>query len=145
MYCFNCFNSVIDYAKLQAYQKEIDKKEEENEKNNYTLLYQIIIVLTVLTMLIKLEPIINVYIGTLVSMITFMIKFIISKKKKEKNYFLPEPEKNYVEIPYKIKSQAIDAKVTCHSECNPIKYMRDESNRIYIIYNSSDSLDKYLK
>ena len=58
------FNSVIDYAKLQAYhQKENDKKEEEKENKIYTLLYQIIIISTVLTMLIELEPIINVYIG----------------------------------------------------------------------------------
>ncbi len=135
-------NSKIDYAKLRYYKTENDKKEEQGEQ--YLLLYQILILLLIFDMLIRFDSIINAYVGAFISVLAFIIKFIISKIKKEKNYFLPVTEKNYIEIPYKIKSQAIDAKVTCHNECNPIKYLKDESNRIYVVYNSSGSLNKYL-
>ena len=75
----------------------------------------------------------------LISIVEAIIKFIKNKISKEKFLFLPSPEKNYIEIPYKSKMKAIDAKVTCHPECNPTRIMQNDSNRLYVFSNSSDS------
>ena len=45
-----------------------------------------------------------------------------------------------IEIVYKNKLQAINSKVTCHPECNPVRIVQTESNRLYTLYNTSDSI-----
>ena len=80
------------------------------------------------------------YSGLVLCILIYLSKFLYDKKRNEQFLFLPEPESNYIEIPYKTKLQAIDAKITCHPESNPVRIMQDESNRLYEFSNYSDSL-----
>ena len=135
-----CCKHIIDYTKLKLYETKSDKKEEEQKI--YLPLQILIILLTII--LLCFGSTITANVGTFISIVAFLVKFIKGKLKKEKLYFLPEPEDNYVEIQYKIKTQAIESKVTCHPECSIIKYVRDESNRKYYIYNTSNSINKFI-
>ena len=78
--------------------------------------------------------------GIFISFTVFLIKYILDKRNKLQFSFLPVSDNNYVDIPYKTKLQAIDSKVTCHPECNPTRIMQNESNRLYVLSNSSGSL-----
>ena len=80
------------------------------------------------------------YSGLALIFIIYLSKLVYDKKRNEQFLFLPEPDSNYIEIPYKTKLQAIDAKITCYLESNPVKIMQDESNRLYLLSNSSGSL-----
>ena len=135
-----CCKHIVDYTKLKLYETKNVKKEEEQKF--YLPLQILIILLTIISLCFGSTFTANV--GTFISIIIFMVKFIKSKLKKEKFYFLPDPEDNYVEIQYKTKTQAIESKITCHPECSVVKFVRDESNRKYYIYNTSNSLNKYL-
>ena len=75
------------------------------------------------------------YSGLVLCILIYLSKFLYDKKRNEQFLFLPEPESNYIEIPYKTKLQAIDAKITCHPESNPVRIMQDESNRLYEFSN----------
>ena len=128
-----CCEGPVDYSKL-VFQ---ETKKEEDRMGMIICCFQFLIILLTLMFLIVLPINIMVYMSFCFILIAFLVKLIVSKTKNIQFYFLPELEKNYVEIPYKIKSDAIDAKVTYHKECNPTKIMRDENNRTYLVYNTS--------
>ena len=87
----------------------------------------------------------SIPLGSNIVFFVLLYKCIRYCVKREKFNFLPEPDKNYIEIPYKNKLRAIDAKVTCHPEANPVKIVQDESYRSYRLSNSSNSLIGSLK
>ena len=83
--------------------------------------------------------------GGFIVFYVLLYKCIRDCVRKEKFNFLPEPDKNYIEMPYKNKLEAIDAKVTCHPESNPVKIVMNDSNRLYTLSNASNSFIGALK
>ena len=128
--------SRMDYSKIQLFEtkpiKEVKKIDYSSFKYKFMML---ILAITILS--IKYEIIVPAGVG--LSLFIFLTKFLVDKIRNKQFNFLPEPDKNYIEMPYKIKLEAINAKVTCHPESNPIRIMRNESNRLYTFANSSGS------
>ena len=127
--------AIIDYTKL----KEFEKKKIEIESQPPPKGLPLLIIPTILVIFYFTGAEANCIIGGIITIWGAITKFIINKVSKEQFLFLPTPEKNYIEIPYKSKMKAIDAKVTCHPECNPTRIMQNDSNRLYVFSNSSDS------
>ena len=120
--------AIIDYTKL----KEFERKKLEIESPPPPKGIPLLIILVTLITFYFAGAEANCIIGGVISIWGAITKFIINKVSKEQFLFLPSPEKNYIEIPYKSKMKAIYAKVTCHPECNPIRIMPNDSNRLYL-------------
>jgi MFS superfamily sulfate permease-like transporter len=125
-----------EYSKL----KEVKLVEIEQKSRKKHRLISLIVIL-VLTILVNYIPeSAGIYFGIFISLFLFITKVIIAKLNKEKFLFENRIDDNYIEIVYKNKLQAINSKVTCHPECNPVKIMQAESNRLYRLSNISDLL-----
>ena len=128
--------AIIEYSKI----KEVEIKKIEIKKTPTIYIYLRSLFIIMIIIILRLDCEIAVPIGISFALLVYLCKFIRDKKRKEQFSFLPDPDKNYVDIPYKTKLQAIDFKVTCHPETNPVRIMQDESNRKYIFSNTSDSI-----
>ena len=129
--------AIIEYSRIK--EVEIKKIDVTPKKRISPIYIQTLFIVMIIT-IFCLPSDIGEYLGISYSMIVYFIKFIIDKKRKEQFDYLPDPDINYVDIPYKNKLQAIDFKVTIHPETNPVRIMQDESYRKYILSNYSDSL-----
>ena len=128
--------AIIEYAKI----KEVETKKIETKKTPTSYIYLRSFFIIMIIILLDLRCEYAVPYGIYFVLLVCAIKFCKDKKRKEQFTFLPEPDKNYVDMPYKTKLQAIDFKVTCHPEANPVRIMQDESNRRYVFSNTSDSI-----
>ena len=128
--------AIIEYSNL----KEVEKKKIDVSVTKVPHHYIQFCFIVYLIIFICIPNFVGVPLGISLSAFIYFIKYIIDKKQKEQFSFLPEPDKNYIDIPYKSKLQAIDFKITCHPESNPVRIMQNESNRLYVFSNSSDSL-----
>ena len=128
--------AIIEYSNL----KEVEKKKIDVSVTKVSHQYIQFCFIVYLIIFICIPNFVGVPLGISFSAFIYFIKYIIDKKQKEQFSFLPEPDKNYIDIPYKSKLQAIDFKITCHPECNPVRIMQNESNRLYVFSNTSDSL-----
>ena len=125
----------IDYSKL----KELRVVEIEKRPNKkYRLLSLFLFIVLTSTQLI--DGSLGVWVGIFSSLSIFCYKVLRSIVTKEKYLFFSQIDDNYIEIVYKNKLQAINSKVTCHPECNPVRIVQTESNRLYTLYNTSDSI-----
>ena len=125
----------IDYSKL----KELRVVEIEKRPNKkYRLLSLFLFIVLTSTQLI--DGSLGVWVGIFSSLFIFCYKVLRSIVTKEKYLFFSQIDDNYIEIVYKNKLQAINSKVTCHPECNPVRIVQTESNRLYTLYNTSDSI-----
>ena len=129
--------SIMDYSKLQL--KET-KKIKVVKTYTYSTKYFMLQILILILFLSILSSYFAWYGALLLCTCLFISKLIRDCCKKQRFNFLPEPDKNYIEMPYKNKFQAIEAKVTCHPESNPVRIMQNESNRLYVLSNTSGSL-----
>ena len=126
---------IIDYSKL----KEVKLVEIEQRSNKKYRLSSLIVFITII--LFQLLPgSYGLYAGFYLSLILFFVKYLRNSLNKEKYLFLSQIDDNYIEIVYKNKLQSINAKVTCHPECNPVRIVQTESNRLYTLSNTSGSL-----
>ena len=129
--------AIIEYSNL----KEVEKKKiDVSVTTRVSHQYIQFCFIVYLIIFICIPNFVAVPLGISFSAFIYFIKYIIDKKQKEQFSFLPEPDKNYIDIPYKSKLQAIDFKITCHPESNPVRIMQNESNRLYVFSNTSDSL-----
>ena len=129
--------AIIEYSNLKEVEKKkIDVSVTARVSHQYIQFCFIVY----LIIFICIPNFVAVPLGISFSAFIYFIKYIIDKKQKEQFSFLPEPDKNYIDIPYKSKLQAIDFKITCHPESNPVRIMQNESNRLYVFSNTSDSL-----
>ena len=125
----------IDYSKL----KELRVVEIEKRPNKkYRLLSLFLFIVLTSTQLI--DGSLGVWVGIFSSLFICCYKVLRSIVTKEKYLFFSQIDDNYIEIVYKNKLQAINSKVTCHPECNPVRIVQTESNRLYTLYNTSDSI-----
>ena len=126
---------IIDYSKL----KEVKLVEiEPKSQKKYRLLSLFVLINIVLLQFIEGQT--GLYVGISISLLLFLIKYLRNNFKKEKFIFLSQIDDNYIEIVYKNKLQSINAKVTCHPECNPVRIVQNESNRLYTLSNTSGSI-----
>ena len=126
--------SRIDYIRLSEHKK----KKIDSEKKKYKYVYMLYAFLSyIIILFIGTE--ISVGLGIGINVYLYVLKIIIDRFKKLQFNYLPLPEDNYIEIPYKTKLQAIDAKITCHPESNPVRIMKNDSNRLYVFSNTSGS------
>ena len=126
---------IIDYSKL----KEVKLVEIEQRSNKKYRLSSFIVFITII--LFQLLPgSYGLYAGFYLALILFFVKYLRNSLNKEKYLFLSQIDDNYIEIVYKNKLQSINAKVTCHPECNPVRIVQTESNRLYTLSNTSGSL-----
>ena len=126
---------IIDYSKL----KEVKLVEIEQRSNKKYRLSSFIVFITII--LFQLLPgSYGLYAGFYLALILFFVKYLRNSLNKEKFLFLSQIDDNYIEIVYKNKLQSINAKVTCHPECNPVRIVQTESNRLYTLSNTSGSL-----
>ena len=129
-----------EYSKLKEV-KLVEIEEKSRKKHRLKSL----IAISVLTFLVNYIPDSSgIYFGIFISLFLFIIKVVLTKLNKEKFLFENRIDDNYIEIVYKNKLQAINSKVTCHPECNPVKIMQAESNRLYRLSNTSDSLVSFI-
>ena len=128
--------AIIEYSAI----KEVEKKKFEFVEPRTTSLSLQISAFIFLIIFCFIPNVGAVPFGISLSILIFFIKYVIDKQRKLQFSFLPQPDYNYVDIIYKTKVQAIDAKITCHPECNPVRIMQNESNRLYVLSNSSNSL-----
>ena len=128
--------AIIEYSKI----KEVEIKKIEIKKIPTVYIYLRCFFIIMIISLLYVDCEYGVPIGISFVVLVYLFKFLKDKKRKEQFTFLPDPDKNYVDMPYKTKLQAIDFKVTCHPEANPVRIMQDESNRRYVFSNTSDSI-----
>ena len=125
---------IIDYSKL----KETKIVEIEQRPSKKYRLSSLIFIFTIT--FIQTLGSFGLYTGFFSSLFLFFIKYLRNSLNNEKFIFLSQIDDNYIEIVYKNKLQAINSKVTCHPECNPVRIVQTESNRLYTLYNTSDSI-----
>ena len=135
--------SVMDYSQLQVV--ETHKVQTVTTVKTPTYYKSQFTVMILLLILIFGPYSISILIGSIIVFYVFFYKCIKNRCSTSKFNFLPEPDKNYIEMPYKTKLEAIDAKVTCHPESNPVKIMMNSSNRVYSLSNNSNSFIGALK
>ena len=128
--------AIIEYSKI----KEVEIKKIEIKKTPTVYIYLRFFFIIMIITLLAIDCEYGVPIGIYFVLSVYLCKFIKDKKRKEQFTFLPDPDKNYVDMPYKTKLQAIDFKVTCHPEANPVRIMQDESYRKYVFSNTSNSI-----
>ena len=126
---------IIDYSKL----KEVKLVELEQRTNKKRRLLSLFVFITIVSIQF-IDGSIGFDIGFFFSVFLFFFKVIRNNLNKEKFLFLSQIDDNYIEIVYKNKLQSINAKVTCHPECNPVRIVQTESNRLYTLSNTSGSL-----
>ena len=125
---------IIDYSKL----KETKIVEIEQRPSKKYRLSSLIFIFTIT--FIQTLGSFGLYTGFFSSLFLFFIKYLRNSLNNEKFIFLSQIDDNYIEIVYKNKLQSINAKVTCHPECNPVRIVQTESNRLYTLSNTSGSL-----
>ena len=124
---------IIDYSKL----KETKIVEIEQRPSKKYRLSSLIFIFTIT--FIQTLGSFGLYTGFFSSLFLFFIKYLRNSLNNEKFIFLSQIDDNYIEIVYKNKLQSINAKVTCHPECNPVRIVQTESNRLYTLSNTSGS------
>ena len=126
---------IIDYSKLKELRLvEVDQR--ACKKKRVLSLF----ILIVLSLFLAIPDVYGIYVGMTLSLSIFISKFIINKLLKDPFLFLSKIDDNYIEIVYKNKLQSINSKVTCHPECNPVRIVQTESNRLYTLSNVSGSI-----
>ena len=128
---------IVDYSKL----KEVRLVEIELKENKKLRLVSLIVLITLVSSQFYPGPGAIAF-GIFISLVIYLSKYIANKISKQQFIFISQLDNNYVEIVYKNKLQAINSKVTCHPECNPVRIVQHESNRLYTLSNISDSMLK---
>lgn len=126
---------IIDYSKLKEV-RQVEIIQKSNKKKRVLSLF----VIMVLSSCLFIPGSYGVFVGIILSFSIFMSKVIRNLLLKEKFLFLSKVDDNYIEIVYKNKLQSINSKVTCHPECNPVRIVQTESNRLYTLSNVSGSI-----
>ena len=126
---------IIDYSKLK--ELRLVEVEQKSQKKRRALSFFVFIML-VFTQFVPGSG--GVWIGIFFSFVIFLTKVLRNFITKEQFLFFSSIDNNYIEIVYKNKLQSINSKVTCHPECNPVRIVQTESNRLYTLSNTSGSM-----
>ena len=136
--------SIMDYNKLQLVETQKVQTVVTIKTTPSYFKSQLSVMILLLILIFAPYPF-SIGLGSFIVFWVLLFKCIKDSFNKSKFNFLPEPDKNYIEMPYKNKLEAIDAKVTCHPESNPVKIMMNSSNRVYSLSNNSNSFIGALK
>ena len=126
---------IIDYSKLK--ELRLVEVEQKSQKKRRALSFFVFILL-VFTQFVPGSG--GVWLGIFISFVIFLTKVLRNFITKEQFLFFSSIDNNYIEIVYKNKLQSINSKVTCHPECNPVRIVQTESNRLYTLSNTSGSM-----